>query len=349
MNRNKKICVGVSGGVDSGTALFILKNSGWEPVSVYTDFFCNENKNSAIYKYNEKAKKRASQTSDMLNVPFKVFDYTQEFNKFVEKPFIEYYNIGITPNPCIWCNALIRFGILMDEVKNMGIDYIATGHYADIKDNKLFRAGDKTKDQSYFLYQVPRERFKRIVLPLSNKKKDEVIEIARKNGLPVKFDSESQDFCLLLGHNLNTFLNKKLSVHPGKIIDEKGKIVGKHKGFQNYTIGQRRGLGGMGKKRYIIDIIPEKNTVVVGDEKDLYEQETGVNIKSDVFFAQQRDRLKVKLRSTQPMTDCTIKHLDKQKNTCRIVFDQPQKAPTPGQSAVFYRDEEVIGGGEISK
>jgi tRNA-specific 2-thiouridylase len=293
------------------------------------------------------SERRARETALLLKVPFYKLDFKKEFREKIADPFIEYYNRALTPNPCVWCNSRLRFTLLMDRLKSMGIDYLATGHYAKIKDNHLFRAKDREKDQSYFLYNIPRQRFKNIIFPLESLRKNEVYKIAKKNRLPVSSAKESQDCCILMEQNLKSYLSSKVKMEKGDIVNPKGETIGTHTGYQNYTVGQRKRLGGLGKKNYVIGIDPEKNRVVAGDEKDLYCKELCIRINSDRFFAEEGEKLKIKIRYRHQPARCRITGLDIDSNICKIEFEQPQRAPTPGQSGVLYRDDEVVGGGEI--
>ena len=354
IERNKKIAVAVSGGVDSGVALFLLKEGGYEVVAVWTDYFeCRATSTSSSCCGLDSVR-RAGEIAEFLNVPFYKMDFKKEFSEYVIKPFIEYYNRGRTPNPCVWCNTHLRFSRLLDRLKKMGIEYLATGHYAKIVNGRLYRATDKSKDQSYFLYDVEQRRFNNIIFPLGVMKKKDVRKIAGDAKLPVYTAKESQDCCLLMEDNLRSYLMEKVKMKEGEIVNSAGCVIGRHPGYQNFTLGQKSGLGGLEKKMYVVDIIVSENKVVVGEEDKLYK--SSISIKIDKKFAEvllpkvcEGEKLTVKLRSTQPPAECKVVKLDFKNNICKIKFNKPQRAPTPGQSAVFYREDEVIGGGEIIK
>ncbi len=349
VEQSQKIAVAVSGGVDSGVALFLLKQKGYDIIAVFTDYFKCKTSVDSISCCSADSLRRAAQTAEFLNVPFYQMDFRKEFEKNVADLFVEYYNSGRTPNPCVWCNSKLRFSLLIGKLKKIGINYLATGHYAKIINDRLSRATDKKKDQSYFLYDVGVEKFKHIIFPVGEMLKENVYKIAKKNNLPVMDTTESQDCCMLMEEGLQKYLKNKIELTAGEIIDLKGEILGMHYGFQNYTLGQRKGFGGLGKKMYVIDIIPSLNKVVVGNEEDLYKKKIDIKIEPQKFFAEKGERLQVKLRSTHKSVDCKIEKLNFTANICKISFNKMQRAPTPGQSAVLYRKDEVVGGGEIIK
>ncbi len=330
---DKKIAVAVSGGVDSSVALALLKDEGYDLVAVFTSYFgCDQQDNL----------KKAMENAEFLNVPFYKIDFEKDFKEKIVKPFIEYYERGLTPNPCVWCNSKLRFSMLMDKLKSMGIEYLATGHYARIINGRLFRSKDLNKDQSYFLYNIALEN---IIFPLGELYKEEVYKIARKKKFPAIIDRESQDCCILKEKNLYSFLKERVKLEKGKIMNLNGEILGEHPGYQNFTIGQRRGIGGVGKKSYVVNIDPVKNLIVVGDKEDLYRKEVTFKIENQNI--RKGEKLEAKLRSTHLPAAAIVEKLDFVNFICKISFEKPQFAPTPGQSVVLYRNREVVGGGEI--
>jgi len=340
-----KVAAAVSGGVDSGTALFLLKKQGYDVAAFYTDYFGCEASFESGLCCSLSLEMKARQTAEKLGVKFYRMDFRKELSEKVIKPFVDYYSRGLTPNPCVWCNSRIRFDSFYKKVRAMGFDYLATGHYAVNEKGKLYKGRDTKKDQSYFLYEAAPAVLKNVIFPLGYLKKSVVEEIAGREGLPVSASKESQDCCLLMKDGLSAFLKEKTEVKEGNIVDPAGKVLGRHNGFQNYTIGQRRGFGGLGKKYYVIEVVPEKNIVVVGDEHYLYKD--SIRIKYNAVSVKEGQRLKVKLRSTHSPAGCVIESLDRGGNICTIRFDSPQRAPTPGQHAVLYEKAEVKGGGEI--
>ncbi len=343
----KKIAVAVSGGVDSAAALFLLKEKGYETVAFYADYFdCIKDSPSASCCAGE-GPARARATALFLEVPFYRLDLRKEFTRLVKKPFTQTYNRGLTPNPCIWCNEHLRFGLMLEKIKAMGIDFMATGHYAAVKGDRLFRAAYKPKDQSYFLYSVKRENLKRVIFPLARLNKREVRKIAQSCNLPAAKAPESQDSCILSEESLAQYMGNSLRPIEGNVTDERGRVLGKHRGFQNYTVGQGLGLGGMKKKLYVSAIIPGENRIIAAGKVELYKERLRFKFKKDIFFAGAGETLKAKLRSTQKAAECLVEKLDFKQNICKIRFKKPVWAPAPGQSAVLYREDEVVGGGEI--
>lgn len=343
-----KIAVAVSGGVDSGTALALLKEQNHDLLAVFTDYFpCGESGQTEGCCSMESVR-LAAENAEYLSVPFFRLDLTKEFNDRVIKPFIEYYGMGLTPNPCVWCNSRLRFTILMDKLLSMGYEYFATGHYARLNETSLMKAVDPVKDQSYFLYGIDKQRYHRIIFPLGSMLKKEVCRIASEKKLPVRKSKESQDCCLFMGDDMEKYMGERLEVRAGDILNTEGETIGEHAGYQNYTIGQRKGLGGLGRRSYVLSIEPETNRLIVGDKDLLYKNETSFRVLNmENFQTAEGETLAVKLRSTQKPASCTVTKLDFKGNICKISFKNAQLSPVPGQSAVLYRGQEVVGGGEI--
>jgi tRNA-specific 2-thiouridylase len=347
MKSKQKVYIAISGGVDSSVAALLLKNQGYTCTCVYMNLF-DTNSSARI--------KDAEQVAKSLKLPFKVYDFRDEFKDLVIKTFIEEYKKGRTPNPCIICNRDIKFGLLYNSCIKAGADLIATGHYAQIeKDNKnksyvLTKAADLSKDQTYFLHRLTQKQFSRLVFPIGKLKKEEVRNLAKKHNLPTATKPESQDICFLINQNIKEYINKFLKPMEGNIVDEKGKIIGIHQGYFNYTIGQREGLGiGGGIPYYVITIKPKENEVIVGKGN-----------KNPLLF---KDRIKIEkpywisglapkypyemnacIRYSSTPAKCVI---EKDTEEYQLMFDQSQRAPTPGQSAVFYRKNICLGGSII--
>ncbi len=344
---NKKVVVGVSGGVDSSVALFLLKEKGFSPVGVFLRFWGKENRCC-----DAGAHKRARKVCRLLNVPFYTVDAREEFKKKVVKYFIESYKKGDTPNPCVVCNREVKFKFLMEKLSSLGADYIATGHYARIKREfsifnfqfsniKLLRGKDKEKDQSYFLWNLDKRWLSKIIFPLGNFKKEEVRKVAEKNGLPTAKTEESQEVCFA-GKDTADFLEKNISPAPGKIVDREGNIIGDHRGLFYYTQGQRKRIGLPGGPYYVLKKDINKNVLVVTKkEKDISCREVAyqkANFFREVSFP---FRAKVQIRYKSKARKALVEK-------GKVIFSSPQRAVTPGQSVVFYDGEEVLGGGIIS-
>ena len=347
----------MSGGVDSAVTAAILKSKGYDVIGVTMAIWGDKKaknidmKHNACLGPNEKEDiEVAKQISKKLNIEHIVIDCSKEYDDIVLNNFKSEYLSGNTPNPCVRCNALIKFGVLLKIAKEQGIkfDKFATGHYANIveKDGVYYlkKARDKKKDQSYFLYKLIQEQLKNIILPLGNMTKDEVRKIASEYGLPVADKKDSQDFYEGDYNELLSIDNKE-----GNIIDEREKILGKHNGFWNYTIGQRKGLNiSFNKPLYVIKLNKDTNEVVVGDIDATFKKEliaTEVNFPS-VKMIDEQISYKAKIRSSNSLSDCKINLIEEK---LKVEFLDYQKAITKGQSVVVYNDETVVCGGIISE
>ncbi len=344
----EKVAVGLSGGVDSAVALFLLKKKYKNIIAVFSDYFdCLGKPAGDASCCSPGGLERARATASFLGIPFYRMDFKEDFRRLVLEPFVESYNRGITPNPCVWCNSRLRFSVFKDKLESMGATRFATGHYAFLKGKKLYRGRDSLKDQSYFLYAVERSRFENVIFPLSEMTKRQVRKIALRENLPAASSAESQDCCILAQKSLKEYLQGKTNLKEGKIKDEKGNVLGEHSGYQNYTVGQGIALGGMKQKLYVGQILPKENEIIVLSREKIYKEEVEFSFNPEVFSASKEEKLTAKLRSTQKPSHCVIKKLDLKTNICKIKFKTPVWAPSPGQSAVLYKGQEVRGGGEI--
>lgn len=335
----KKVLIGMSGGVDSSVAAYLLKKEGYEVVGLTMSLFPKENDTSII---------DAKQVCQKLNIEHYIVDYTKEFSNKVIKNFIENYQNAKTPNPCIECNKYLKFGLMWQKAQELNCDYIATGHYAAIKDNKLCRI-DSPKDQSYFLYKIDKSILPHILFPLSNYlNKDEIRKIAEDNNLTNYNKKDSQDICFIENNDYSSFLEQNLDNLPNKgDFIYHGKVIGQHKGLIYYTIGQRKGLGiSYLHPLYVISLNKENNQVILGDEEELYTKIvniTNINILVDKLPS----KAQAKIRYKSKLTSCNIEIIDN--NNLRIIFDEPVKSVTPGQSLVLYDNDIVLGGGIIKE
>lgn len=348
----EKIVVATSGGVDSSVAAALLKGAGCEVIGVFM-------KLADLPKFKE-GEKRARKIAKTLRIPFLVLDLRKEFKKRIVDYFLEGYKKGITPNPCVVCNKEIKFGLLLEKALALDADYVATGHYArlgrEIRNSKfeirkLMKTKDKDKDQSYFLWQLNQKQLKRILFPIGDYTRKEVENLARKFKLPVLKARKSVEICFIKT-TINDFLKKYLKEKPGKIIcsspGDEQKVVGEHQGLWFYTIGQRKGIGLPGGPYYVLDKNLKKNLLIVTkNEKDLLKKEL---ICKNVNWISGRvpklpQKVKVKIRYRHELARAAIYKILNTKY--KILFSSPQRAITPGQSVVFYKGQEVLGGGII--
>jgi tRNA-specific 2-thiouridylase len=359
MYRKKgKIAVGMSGGVDSTVTALLMKQSGYDVVGVTMKIWKGEShsaiKRSGCYGPGEqKDIESAATAADQIGISHHVVDLTEEYQDGVLKHFRESYIKGKTPNPCVVCNAKIKFGLLLDKAISSGIDfdYFATGHYARIEfeENRglyLLQTGvDKLKDQSYFLYRLKQSQLKKIIFPLGEKAKEEVKEIARQNGFASYADKEeSQNFV-----ECDSYASLLPPGDSGKIIDPSGRVLGNHKGIVSYTVGQRRNLriGGLKEPYYVLKIDAKKNIVIAGPKELAFSKEVNVRDINWIvpFESITTEKIGVKIRYGMTPADCSF--VSKKRDEVILDFKQPQFAVTPGQSAVFYDGEKVLGGGVI--
>ncbi len=353
-----KVIVGMSGGVDSSVTAYLLKERGYEVEGVSFILYEARLRRSPSYRHalccSIEAIKEAALTASQLGISHTIVDLREEFIERVINPFIEAYAKGLTPNPCILCNKYIKFPHLMRIADERGAYFIATGHYARIRDSMLLKGIDEKKDQSYVLYVLGTDILKRLLLPLGDKKKSEVREIARTLGLAATRRPESQEICFIEEKRYGDFIANFIKPEEGPVIELKtGRILKTHRGIIYYTVGQRRGLGISSKEPlYVIKIDPNKKALYVGTKEEAYRRELIVddlNIIQPSYIDKSLFRATVKIRSTMKDEPATIYAEGNTHRRYRIVFDRPQWAPAPGQSAVFYEAETVIGGGTIKE
>jgi len=345
----------MSGGVDSSVTAALLKEQGHEVIGITMQIWPEgegnpHEKGCCSVTAVEDARRVALQ----LGINFYVLNFRDLFKKEVIDYFIEEYCSGRTPNPCIMCNRKVKFEHLLEKVKSFGADYLATGHYARIeKDAKgqprLKKGIDPEKDQSYALYNLKREQLKQILFPLGTMDKGKTRELAQKFNLSVHNKADSQEICFVPDNQYGDFIANKNpdAVHPGNFVDENGKVVGKHKGLPYYTVGQRRGLGlALGYPVYVKEIRPWRNEIVIGPKESIFSQGLIANDINWISFPHLHSPMEaeVKIRYNA----APVKGIIKPENSgVRVEFEEPVAAVTPGQSAVFYRGCEVLGGGII--
>lgn len=359
----KRVVVAMSGGVDSSVALALLKEEGYECIGV----------SMQLWDYSKKEDERGSTSgsccslddihdargvAERLGVPFYVMNMEEAFSREVVDYFVKGYLTGETPNPCIKCNSELKFEALLKKALALEADFLATGHYARIVEAngglKLLKGVDPEKDQSYFLFTMKKEQLKRVLFPVGSLTKTEVRAIARKYGLKTSDKQESQEICFVEEPSYADFLSARIPSREGEIVDEAGRILGTHPGLFNYTIGQRKGLNLSGGPFYVLDIDVAGNRVVVGPEERLYSSGLVANGLNWIDIEAEKearsgalDNVSVKIRYRHPGVTSCIRITDDDR--ALVEFSASQKAVTPGQAVVFYRGDEVLGGGWIER
>lgn len=348
---NKKVLLGMSGGVDSSVSALLLKQQGYEVIGTTLELFtgsscCN------INTYVD-----AKNVCNSIGIPHFTYDYKKEFKEKVINDFINSYNVQKTPNPCIECNKYMKFGVMYEKAKELGCEFIATGHYAKMEYSEKYKryvlkkANNKSKDQSYVLYSMPKELLGKIIFPLGQfSSKDEVRALAKENNLKVANKPDSEDICFIPDGNYKKFLETNSDIRPkeGNIVSTKGEILGKHAGLYNYTIGQRKGLGISYKvPLFVVGFNNDKNELIVGEEKEIYKKEMLVENINLLLIDKLKEKTEVmvKTRYSSKEDKATIEMYDN--DLIKVVFEKPVARITPGQSAVFYIDDIVLGGGKI--
>ncbi len=359
MNPNKKrVLLGMSGGVDSSVAGYLLREQGYEAIGVTMQVWPQDCISRAEDKCcGPQAVADARAVAHSLGIPHYVVDEADQFERTVIDYFTSEYQAGRTPNPCVMCNEKLKFGNLWGKAEALGCDYIATGHYAIIEhqeDRAVLRKGaDPRKDQSYFLFSLRQPQLRRALTPLGTMRKPEIRKIAHSLGLKVADKIDSQEICFVPGNDYKAFLRSHLGeneFHRGEIYDVDGNFVGEHDGIELFTIGQRKGLpGGSARPRYVIDLDAKTNRVIVGDVDDLVCDEFKIDRTNWIGrdLTGENVELAVKVRYSHPGTRATVTPLE---NHCaRIRLHEPQRAVTPGQAAVIYEGDVVVGGGWICR
>ena len=341
-----KIAVAMSGGVDSSVAALLLKKQGHKLIGVTLNLLGSLQDEENITS--------AKKICEKLQIPHHTIDIKDRFADTVIKNFYSEYAKGRTPNPCVYCNYIIKFRAIYDNMADLDIEKIATGHYVRIQFDKvsqrynLIKGKDKNKDQSYFLWRLTQEQLRGSIFPLGKFTKENIRIIAEKNNLHTAKSKESQEVCFVNNNNLEEFLKSHIKFKPGDILDTRGKKIGRHRGCIFYTIGQRKGLGlAVGKPVYVLKIDAEKNQIIVGDNSELFKKELTASTLNWIAIQELREPIKVmaKIRYRTRPQPALVKRIND--NKIKVTFDEPQRAITPGQSVVFYEEQKVVGGGII--
>ena len=352
-----RVAMAMSGGVDSSVAAVLLKEQGHEVIGLHMKLYHgpeNETRPKSCCSLDEAIDARAA--CHRLNIPFYVLDCQKEFRESVIDYFVEEYSRGNTPNPCVMCNKEIKSNLLLKKVDELDCDYLATGHYAKIRFNplirrqQLMRPQDLRKDQTYFLHSIPADELHRLMFPLADIIKPEVRKIAGKLNLSAANKPDSQEICFV-PKDYRNFLKQELNEVPehGEFISVSGEVLGEHLGLPFYTIGQRRGLGlSDSTPYYVVKIDKVKNRIVLGKEEDLYSKTIFVSRVNWLSISPPKEKLHVTAKLRYSHQGVTASVFPESDNKVRLELDVPERAVTPGQAAVFYQDEILLGGGWIN-
>lgn len=354
----KKVVIGMSGGVDSSVGAYLLKEAGYDVIGVtmqiwQTEDACSLEENGGCCGLS--AVEDARRVASDLGIPYYVMNFRKEFKENVMDYFIDEYLVGRTPNPCIACNRYVKWESLLKRSLDIGADYIATGHYARVVQLEngrytLMKSATAAKDQTYALYNLTQHQLSHTLMPVGEYTKEEIREIAEKIGLQVANKPDSQEICFIPNNDYASFIEETIGkkLEAGNFVTPDGEVIGKHKGIIHYTVGQRKGLNlSMGHPVFVVAIRPETNEVVIGNAEDVFAEKLYCNNLNFMSIEDLDGDMEVtaKIRYSHQGAKAIIRKVDDDKVEC--VFEEPQRAITPGQAVVFYDGDYVVGGGTI--
>ena len=352
------VFVAMSGGVDSSVAALLLQQAGHKISGVNLRMFHNEDLGQSPGKTccSLADAEDAGLVARRLGAPFYVFDVSQVFRSTVIRDFIEEYQNGRTPNPCAVCNRTVKFGALLDRVRVLGADYLATGHYARVEQDAatgrylLKRGLDRSKDQSYFLYMLTQEQLAHTLFPLGGLEKTQVRQLAEAHGLVNAHKHDSQDICFVPDGDYAAFIERTVGTPslPGNFVDQKGQVLGHHRGIIRYTHGQHKGLGlSTSEPLYVLEKDAVSNTIRLGPDSDLWSQTLTAEQFNWVSIPEPTEPIAVTVKTRYSQRDAAAIARSLPGGRCQVTFEEPQRAITPGQAVVLYQEEIVVGGGTI--
>lgn len=355
-----KVVVGMSGGVDSSVAAHLLKKAGYDVIGVTMqiwqdeDNFTQESEGGCC---GLSAVDDARRVAQALDIPYYVMNFKKEFKANVMDYFVNEYLQGRTPNPCIACNRYVKWESLLKRSLDIGADYIATGHYARVLKLEngrytLRKSATAAKDQTYALYNLTQYQLSHTLMPVGEFTKDEIREIAKDINLRVANKPDSQEICFIPDNDYAKFIeeNSGEKIIPGNFVNSAGEVIGKHKGITHYTVGQRKGLNlSLGHPAFVLEIRPETNEVVIGTNDEVFSDKLYANNLNFMAIEDLEGTMEVdaKIRYSHQGAKCTIKKVGEDEVEC--IFEEPQRAITPGQAVVFYKDDYIVGGGTIMR